>query len=101
MPSQARFERAHLKSLSDSVLFFEIVYYVTSADYNLYMDVQQNINLSILRQFAEKNFFTGKLIPNPGCTGAVNTEGPQPRSKLRICKREGAAGFFGNAAPAP
>ncbi|MGR8929389.1 MAG: mechanosensitive ion channel domain-containing protein [Gammaproteobacteria bacterium] len=46
-----RFDRAHFKSYGDFALIFEIVYYVDSADYNLYMDIQQTINLAIYERF--------------------------------------------------
>ncbi|ACY17421.1 mechanosensitive ion channel family protein [Haliangium ochraceum] len=48
---QARFDRAHFKEYGDSALVFEAVYYVTVPDYNAYMDVQQAINMDIMRQF--------------------------------------------------
>ena len=48
---KTRFDRAHFKGFSDSGLTFEVVYYVLDADYNLYMDVQQAINLALLREF--------------------------------------------------
>ncbi|MGR9087250.1 MAG: mechanosensitive ion channel domain-containing protein [Gammaproteobacteria bacterium] len=48
-----RFDRAHFSSYGDSALIFEIVYYVLSSDYNLYMDIQQAINLEIYNRFAE------------------------------------------------
>ena len=50
---QARFDRAHFREYGDSALIFEVVYYITTPDYNLYMDVQQAINLEIYRQFQE------------------------------------------------
>lgn len=50
---QVRFDRAHFRSYGDSSLDFEVVYWVLSADYNIYMDIQQNINLSILRRFTD------------------------------------------------
>ncbi|MGR9045548.1 MAG: mechanosensitive ion channel domain-containing protein [Gammaproteobacteria bacterium] len=46
-----RFDRAHFASYSDFALLFEIVYYVLSPDYNLYMDIQQKINLEIFKRF--------------------------------------------------
>lgn len=49
----ARFDRAHFQSFGDYSLNFEIVYYVTSSDYKLYMDIQQAVNLEICRRFAE------------------------------------------------
>lgn len=47
----ARFDRAHFASYADWSLHFEVVYYVLSPDYTLYMDVQQRINFSIFRRF--------------------------------------------------
>lgn len=32
---------------------FEVVYYVLSPDYNIYMDIQHAVNLALLRRFAE------------------------------------------------
>lgn len=45
----ARFDRAHLLQFVERGLEFEVVYYVLSADYNVYMDIQQDINLAIMR----------------------------------------------------
>lgn len=50
-----RFDRAHFKEYGDFSLKFEVVYYVASADYTRYMDIQQAINLAIFEKFAEKN----------------------------------------------
>ena len=49
-----RFDRAHFFKYGDYALQFEIVYYVKSPDYNIYMDIQQAINLEIYRQFSEQ-----------------------------------------------
>ena len=49
-----RFDRAHFKSYGDSALLFEAVYSVTNPDYNRYMDIQQAINLAILRRLREE-----------------------------------------------
>jgi small-conductance mechanosensitive channel len=50
---KTRFDRAHFKAFGDSSLVFEVVYYMLSPDYNLYMDVQQAINLTLVRRFAD------------------------------------------------
>ncbi|HEX7090910.1 MAG TPA: mechanosensitive ion channel family protein [Longimicrobiales bacterium] len=47
-----RFDRAHFCAFGDSALSFEVVYYVLDPDYNLYMDIQQAINLELVRRFA-------------------------------------------------
>lgn len=49
-----RFERAHFKTYGDSSLNFESVYYLSTPDYGIYMDVQQTINLEIFRRFASE-----------------------------------------------
>ena len=52
--SQVRFDRAHFKEYGAYSLNFEIVYWIRNPDYNVYMDIQQTINLSIFKQFEEK-----------------------------------------------
>jgi small-conductance mechanosensitive channel len=47
----AETDRIHFKEYGDFSLNFEMVYYVTSRDYNFYMDVQQAINLAIYEAF--------------------------------------------------
>ena len=51
---QTRFDRAHFKQYGNFSLDYEIVYYVKSPDYNLYMDIQQTINLALFRRFQEE-----------------------------------------------
>jgi small-conductance mechanosensitive channel len=50
--TKTRFDRAHFKGYGDSALEFEVVYYVLEPDHNVYMDVQQNLNLAIYERFA-------------------------------------------------
>jgi small-conductance mechanosensitive channel len=49
--SGTRFDRSHFAKHAASSLDFETVYYVLSADYNRYMDIQQAINLRIHHEF--------------------------------------------------
>lgn len=49
-----RFDRSHFATYGDFSLNFETVYYVTNADYTIYMDVQQAINLGLFRRFQEE-----------------------------------------------
>lgn len=46
----ARFDRAHFKEFGDSSLNFEAVFIVNSPDYNVYMDIQQQINLQLMQE---------------------------------------------------
>lgn len=50
----ATFDRAHLSEMGDFSLIYEIVYFVELPDYNVYMEIQQEINLGILRRFEEE-----------------------------------------------
>ena len=45
-----RFDRSHFAKHSPASLDFETVFYVLSADYNKYMDIQQRINLRLHRE---------------------------------------------------
>ncbi|MGN6390221.1 MAG: mechanosensitive ion channel family protein [Burkholderiaceae bacterium] len=47
---KTRFDRAHFKGFGASSLDYEVVYYVLSPDFNLYMDIQQTINLQLMRE---------------------------------------------------
>ena len=49
--ARTRFDRAHFKEFGSFSLNFEVVYYVLDRDYNLYMDIQQAINLRIHERF--------------------------------------------------
>jgi small-conductance mechanosensitive channel len=50
---KTRFDRAHFESFGAYSLNFEAVYFVLSGDYNLYMDIQQSINMEIFTGFAK------------------------------------------------
>lgn len=51
---QVRFDRAHFKEYGEYSLVFEIVYYVLNPDFNIYMDIQQAINISIYKRFVQE-----------------------------------------------
>jgi small-conductance mechanosensitive channel len=46
-----RFDRCHFSRYGDYALVFETVYYVLSSNYNLYMDIQQAVNIAIHEAF--------------------------------------------------
>jgi len=48
-----RFDRSHFAQYGDFSLNFETVYYVLGPEYNLYMDIQQAINLFVHEQFEQ------------------------------------------------
>lgn len=46
-------DRAHFAGYGDYSLNFEVVYFIDTNDYNVYMNAQQEINLAIKTEFAE------------------------------------------------
>ena len=50
---KVRFDRAHFKGFGASSLDYEVVYIVQDPNYNLYMDIQQQINLQLLQRLQE------------------------------------------------
>lgn len=54
---EATFERAHFHEYGDFSLNFEVVYFVESAEYVVYMDIQQAINLALYQCFEENGIF--------------------------------------------
>lgn len=50
---KAAVDRVHFLSFGAYSLDYEVVYFVLSADYNIYMDIQQAINLEMIEIFAK------------------------------------------------
>ena len=71
---------------------FEVVYYVSVPDYNVYMDIQQEINLSLFKAFQEEGiafaYPTREIIMRPnGQTNALATHAHPGGSRFRIACR--------------
>ncbi|HTR80237.1 MAG TPA: mechanosensitive ion channel family protein [Bacteroidota bacterium] len=73
-----RFDRAHFKEFGNSALNYEVAYYVLSPDYNLYMDLQQEINLELCKKFEEEGIefayptHTVHIVPAPKETPSIS-----------------------------
>ncbi len=71
-----QFDRAHFTSFGVYSLEFELVYFILSDDYYLFMDRQQSINLEILDTFSKKGikfaYPTQVLYINNSCSGGVS-----------------------------
>lgn len=80
---RARFDRAHLLRIGASSLEYEVVYYVLSPDYGVYMDVQQAINLALCRAFETRGiefaFPTRTLYLEPGAQPLALAPPPETR----------------------
>lgn len=48
----ARLDRVHLFEFGDFALQFELVFFITSADYNHYMDIRQDFNFQLMDRFS-------------------------------------------------
>jgi small-conductance mechanosensitive channel len=81
----ARFDRSHFAKHGAASLDFETVYYILSADYNRYMDVQQTINMRLHRTLAElgiefayptqRLLITGTVAPQASPPSPSDAEG--------------------------
>lgn len=73
---EARFDRAHFKEFGSYSLNFEVVYYVLKADFKLYMDIQQAMNLALYDRFAQNGIEFALptqtvRVKNPGEEGGL------------------------------
>lgn len=50
----AEFDRAHFKEFADSSLNYEVIFYVKSSEYIVYMDTRQEINFGIVEAFEKE-----------------------------------------------
>jgi small-conductance mechanosensitive channel len=80
---KTRFDRAHFRGYGDSALELEVVYHVLEPDYNVYMDVQQSLNLAIHERFAAEGvefaFPTRTLLVKPDPSGERKLPWPSSR----------------------
>jgi small-conductance mechanosensitive channel len=49
-----RFDRAHFRAMRDWSLEFDVIYFIASSDFVVYADIQQQINLEVIRRFADE-----------------------------------------------
>jgi small-conductance mechanosensitive channel len=81
--SPVQFDRSHVASFTESGIRLETVYYVLDPDYKLYMNIQQNVNLAILKQFnAEKLKFAlpSRTVYHEGPNAKDLAVGTQPQT---------------------
>ena len=98
--AETRFDRAHFKGFGESSLDFEVVYHVLQADYNRFMDIQQVINLTLVRRLAAEEvdfaFPTRTLHIASQPAAAPRSEAPMAEGSAA----EGRAGGTATAATA-
>jgi small-conductance mechanosensitive channel len=77
-----RFDRSHFAAFLDSSLRVETVYFVLDPDYGKYMDIQQAVNLEVLRRFRAEGiafaFPTRTIDIKPGALPEARTTPASP-----------------------
>ncbi|SDK78409.1 Small-conductance mechanosensitive channel [Methylophilus rhizosphaerae] len=90
-----RFDRSHFKEFGASALVFETVYFITTTDFNLFMDIQQAVNLYLMKEFhAHKVLFAFNtmtlnvpdLQPDNSHTGLNGSSGESTTGKRQQAK---------------
>lgn len=74
------FDRAHFKSIGEFGLNYEVIYFIETADFMLYMDRQQEINLEIFRKFSDNGI---RFYPIPLNYRSRNSD-IKPQDELTI-----------------
>jgi small-conductance mechanosensitive channel len=74
---EVRVDRSHFKAFGDSALEFETVYFVSDPAFNTYMDIQQAVNLDLMRRFEDER------IEFAFPTRTVRLDGRAPRGEPR------------------
>ncbi|WP_039058298.1 mechanosensitive ion channel family protein [Enterobacter sp. Bisph1] len=72
-----RFDRAHFQGFASDRLNFEVVHIVSTADYNKYMDIQQEINIRIMEKLAEHEIQLA--LPGMIIQGGLKVDNPPRR----------------------
>jgi small-conductance mechanosensitive channel len=58
-----RFDRAHFRAMREWSLEFDVIYFIASSDFVVYADIQQQINLELIRRFNEEGITFAQPIP--------------------------------------
>jgi small-conductance mechanosensitive channel len=85
--TSVRFERSHFAGFQESALRMETVYFVLDPDYSRFMDVQQAVNLEVLRRFKTQGiqfaFPTRTVEWAAGLTSTPESSPRPPQSTAR------------------
>ena len=74
-----RFVRAHLKTIGDTTIDFESVYFLESPLYKLFMDTQQTILLTLIARLAQANIQLSAQLETAAKQSVANPpKAPQP-----------------------
>lgn len=82
---QVRFDRCHFARFGASSLDFETVYFVLTADFNRYMDIQQAVNFAIHAAFEQEQIefaYPTQRLLLPAPAAATDSEGDQDQGVI-------------------
>ncbi|MDB4878250.1 MAG: mechanosensitive ion channel protein MscS [Gemmatimonadetes bacterium] len=82
--SPVKFDRSHVASFGESAIRLETVYFVLDPDYKKYMDIQQAINLEVLRRFAGESVqfaLPSRTVYHQGPMAKELAVGAQPQAQ--------------------
>ncbi len=89
---KVRFDRAHFKAFGASSLDYEVVYIVQDPDYNLYMDIQQRINLDLLSRLRDLDVRLAVPVSRVQFPGRPGADQADARAQARPAGGAGAQG---------
>ncbi len=69
-----RFERSHFARINDWSFEIETIYWVLDPDHNLYMDIQQAVNLALMRALAKEKLSFAVPLSTVQVGGPVSVE---------------------------
>ena len=84
---RVRVDRSHFHQITDQSLAVETVYFVLSGEYNLYMDIQQRVNLALLERLAAE----GIRLAVPTRSVVVQDRDGRPADAATVTDRTAAA----------
>ncbi|UXY15347.1 mechanosensitive ion channel family protein [Chitiniphilus purpureus] len=76
---KVRLDRAHFQGIGNAAFTFEVVYFVLDPDFNLYMDIQQQINLELVSAFEREDIEFATPIQRLRYAGGDLMQPPQPQ----------------------
>jgi small-conductance mechanosensitive channel len=74
----ATFDRAHVKGFGEYSVNYEIVYYINSSDFLVFMDTQQAVSIDILETFRRKGIELAVPVTQTQLIGKAGTGNPFP-----------------------
>ncbi|SFT62540.1 Small-conductance mechanosensitive channel [Kosakonia arachidis] len=77
---ETKFDRAHFQGFAADRLNVEVVHIVNTADYNKYMDIQQEINIRIIEKLAEEGI--ALALPCVVVKGGLAVENPSTEQRV-------------------